>query len=147
MTTTSEPARPRTSTPAAEHRTRFFDHRIPSLYAGRYLIDNRQTLKDLGGADRVIDATPQPFDVVQPRFSFDPTGINAQFPVPDAVGTYSQTLTHINLDAPGLPWNRPWAPASRAPSRGWPCCCSARTNSPGTRTRWAWSRPAPYANS
>ncbi|MGW0875303.1 hypothetical protein ACWD3Z_33170 [Streptomyces sp. NPDC002740] len=110
MTTTSEPARPRISTPAAEHRTRFFDHRIPSLYAGRYLIDNRQTLKDLGGADRVIDATPQPFDVVQPRFSFDPTGINAQFPVPDAVGTYSQTLTHINLDAPGLPWNRPLGP-------------------------------------
>ncbi|MCY0944796.1 hypothetical protein [Streptomyces antarcticus] len=107
MTSTSEPARPRTSAPAAQHRTRFFDHRIPSLYAGRYRIDNRQILKDLGGADRVIDATPQPFDVVQPRFSFDPTGIHAQFPVPDAVGTYSQTLAHINLDTPGLPWNRP----------------------------------------
>ncbi|MEV0416086.1 hypothetical protein AB0I68_36365 [Streptomyces sp. NPDC050448] len=106
MTTTSEPPRQRTSAPAAQHRTRFFDHRIPSLYAGRYQIDNRQTLKDLDGADRVIDATPQPFDVVQPRFSFDPTGINAQFPVPDAVGTYSLTLAHINLDAPGLPWNR-----------------------------------------
>ncbi|MGW3228584.1 hypothetical protein [Kitasatospora sp. NPDC001095] len=107
MTTTSEPGpAPRTSEPGAEHRTRFFDHRIPSLYAGRYRIDNRQTFKDLGGADRVIDATPQPFDVVQPRFSVDPTGINAQFPVPDAVGTYSQTLAHINLDAPGLPWAR-----------------------------------------
>nr|BFD89219.1 hypothetical protein KitaXyl93_05790 [Kitasatospora sp. Xyl93] len=107
MTTTSEPApQPRTTTPGAEHRTRFFDHRIPSLYAGQYRIDNRQTLKDVGGADRVIDATPQPFDVVQPRFSFDPTGINARFPVPDAVGTYSQTLAHINLDVPGLPWAR-----------------------------------------
>ncbi|MFC8450269.1 hypothetical protein [Kitasatospora sp. NPDC057223] len=107
MTTTSEPApQPRTTAPGAEHRTRFFDHRIPSLYAGRYLIDNRQTLKDLGGADRVLDATTQPFDVVQPRFSVDPTGINAQFPTPDAVGTYSQTLAHINLDAPGLPWAR-----------------------------------------
>ncbi|MFI6448745.1 hypothetical protein [Kitasatospora sp. NPDC050543] len=115
MTTTSEPApQPRTSAPGAEHRTRFFDHRIPSLYAGRYRIDNRQTLKDLDGADRVIDATPQPFDVVQPRFSFDPTGINAQFPVPDAVGTYSQTLAHINLDAPGLPWNRPLGPEQPA---------------------------------
>ncbi|MFF3313177.1 hypothetical protein [Streptomyces sp. NPDC002952] len=107
MTTTSEPApQPRTSAPGAQHRTRFFDHRIPSLYAGRYRIDNRQTLKDVDGADRIVDATPQPFDVVQPRFSFDPTGINAQFPVPDAVGTYSQTLAHINLDAPGLPWAR-----------------------------------------
>ncbi|MEV4611516.1 hypothetical protein AB0K43_02790 [Kitasatospora sp. NPDC049258] len=115
MTTTSEPApRPRTTAPGAEHRTRFFDHRIPSLYAGRYRIDNRQVLKDLDGADRVIDATPQPFDVVQPRFSFDPTGINAQFPVPDAVGTYSQTLAHINLDAPGLPWNRPLGPGQPA---------------------------------
>ncbi|MGE7437050.1 hypothetical protein [Kitasatospora sp. NPDC001175] len=111
MTTTSEPGpAPRTSTPGAEHRTRFFDHRIPSLYAGRYAIDNRQTLKDVGGADRVIDATPQPFDVVQPRFSVDPTAINAQFPVPNAVGTYSQTLAHINLDVPGLPWNRPLGP-------------------------------------
>ncbi|MEE1754432.1 hypothetical protein [Streptomyces sp. SP18CS02] len=108
MTTTSEPApQPRTTEPGAEHRTRFFDHRVPSLYAGRYRIDNRQTLKALDGADRVIDATPQPFDVIQPRFSFDPTGINARFPVPDAVGTYSQTLAHINLDAPGLPWARP----------------------------------------
>ncbi|WP_030602564.1 hypothetical protein [Streptomyces achromogenes] len=107
MTTTSEPAhQPRTSTPEAQHRTRFFDHRIPSLYAGRYRIDNRQVLRDVGGSDRTIDASPQPFDVVQPRFSFDPTGINAQFPVPDAVGTYSQTLAHINLDAPGLPWAR-----------------------------------------
>ncbi|CQR59531.1 hypothetical protein [Streptomyces leeuwenhoekii] len=107
MTTTSDPApQPRTSTPATQHRTRFFDHRIPSLHAGRYRIDNRHTFKDVSGADRVIDATPQPFDVVEPRFSFDPTGINAQFPVPDAVGTYSQTLAHINLDAPGLPWNR-----------------------------------------
>ncbi|GAA2156897.1 hypothetical protein GCM10009760_58390 [Kitasatospora kazusensis] len=115
MTTTSEPGpAPRTSTPRAEHRTRFFDHRIPSLYAGRYSIGNRQTLKDVGGADRVIDATPQPFDVVQPRFSVDATGINAQFPVPDAVGTYSQTLAHINLDAPGLPWNRPLAPGQPA---------------------------------
>ncbi|MER5775388.1 hypothetical protein ABT144_14025 [Streptomyces sp. NPDC002039] len=111
MTTTPDsPSRPRTSEPGAEHRTRFFDHRIPSLYAGRYRIDNRQTLRDVGGQDRVIDAAPQPFDVVQPRFSFDPTGINAQFPVPDAVGTYSQTLPHINLDAPGLPWNRPLGP-------------------------------------
>ncbi|WP_405843148.1 hypothetical protein OG528_31940 [Streptomyces platensis] len=99
--------RVRTTTPLAQHRTRFFDHRIPSLYAGRYRIENRQVLKDVDGGDRVIDATPQPFDVVQPRFSIDPAGINARFPVPDAVGTYSQTLPHINLDAPGLPWNRP----------------------------------------
>ncbi|MEW2373930.1 hypothetical protein AB0940_31915 [Streptomyces sp. NPDC006656] len=106
MTTTSDPARPRTSAPAAEHRTRFFDHRIPSLHAGRYIIGNQQTLKDIGGSDRTVNATPQPFDVIQPRFSFDATGINAQFPIPDAVGTYSQTLAHINLDAPGLPWNR-----------------------------------------
>ncbi|MER6394364.1 hypothetical protein ABT236_38675, partial [Streptomyces sp. NPDC001523] len=115
MTTTSEPApQPRTSQPATQHRTRFFDHRIPSLHAGRYIIGNQQILKDVGGADRTVDATPQPFDVIQPRFSFDPTGINAQFPVPDAVGTYSQTLTHINLDAPGLPWNRLLGPGQPA---------------------------------
>ncbi|MFI9319265.1 hypothetical protein ACIGXI_05630 [Kitasatospora aureofaciens] len=111
--TTTPASGPRPFTqPAAKHRTRFFDHRIPSLYAGRYTINNRQTLKDVDGADRVIDATPQPFDVIEPRFSIDPAGINARFPVPDAVGTYSQILPHINLDAPGLPWNRPLVPGS-----------------------------------
>ncbi|MFI1738074.1 hypothetical protein [Streptomyces sioyaensis] len=111
MTTTPESGpRPRTSTPAARHRTRFFDHRIPSLYAGRYRIDNRQTLRAVDGADRVIDATPQPFDVVEPRFGIAPAAINARFPVPDAVGMYGQTLPHLNLDAPGLPWSRPLGP-------------------------------------
>jgi hypothetical protein len=98
---------PRISTPSARHRTRFFDHRIPSLYAGRYSIDNRQILRSVDGEDRVIDAEPRPFDVVEPRFRIDPGGINARFPVPDAVGTYNQILPHINLDAPGLPWSRP----------------------------------------
>ncbi|MFF0625139.1 hypothetical protein [Streptomyces sp. NPDC004296] len=93
--------------PTAKHRTRFFDHRIPSLYAGRYVIGNRQVLKGVDGGDREIEATPQPFDVIEPRFSIDPGGINARFPVPDATGAYSQILPHINLDAPGLPWNRP----------------------------------------
>ncbi|MFJ5590839.1 hypothetical protein ACIQCG_13895 [Streptomyces noursei] len=106
--TTTPASGPRPCTdPAAKHRTRFFDHRIPSLYAGRYEINNRQTLKGIDGADHDIDATPQPFDVIEPRFSIDPAGINARFPVPDATGTYSQILPHINLDAPGLPWNRP----------------------------------------
>ncbi|MDK1347733.1 hypothetical protein QNO09_31510 [Streptomyces sp. 378] len=107
MTTTPDSGtRPRTSAPTAQHRTRFFDHRIPSLYAGRYIIDNQQVLKDVDGDDRIINATPQPFDVVQPRFSINPIGINACFPVPDAVGTYHQTLPHINLDSPALPWSR-----------------------------------------
>ncbi|WP_197084690.1 hypothetical protein [Saccharothrix sp. ST-888] len=93
--------------PTARHRTRFFDHRIPSLYAGRYVINNRQVLKDVDGEDHEIEATPQPFDVIEPRFSIDPAGINARFPVPDAKGAYGLILPHINLDAPGLPWNRP----------------------------------------
>ncbi|MEU9472201.1 hypothetical protein AB0D78_37495 [Streptomyces avermitilis] len=117
MTTTSESGS-RTSEPGTQHRTRFFDHRIPSLYAGRYRIDNQQVLKDVDDADHIIEATPQPFDVVQPRFSVDPVGINARFPVPDAVGTYSQTLAHINLDVPGLPWNRPLGP-DQVPAVPW----------------------------
>ncbi|MEV7121243.1 hypothetical protein [Kitasatospora griseola] len=99
------------TTPTARHRTRFFDHRIPSLYAGRYVINNRQILRGVDeGTDREIDATPQPFDVIEPRFGIDPGVINARFPVPDALGTYSLILPHINLDAPGLPWNRPLVP-------------------------------------
>ncbi|GAA5610153.1 hypothetical protein Spla01_01289 [Streptomyces platensis] len=115
--TTTPASGPRPFTvPTAKHRTRFFDYRIPSLYAGRYEIHDRQILKDVDGGDRVIDATPQPFDVIEPRFSIDPGGINARFPAPDAVGTYSQTLPHINLDAPGLPWNRPLGPEYPKPA-------------------------------
>ncbi|WP_405842993.1 hypothetical protein OG528_31395 [Streptomyces platensis] len=109
--TTTPASGPRPFTvPTAKHRTRFFDYRIPSLYAGRYEIHDRQILRDVDGGDRVIGATPQPFDVIEPRFSIDPGGINARFPAPDAVGTYSQILPRINLDAPGLPWNRPLGP-------------------------------------
>ncbi|GCE02244.1 hypothetical protein [Embleya hyalina] len=93
--------------PATAHRTRFFDHRIPSLHAGRYEIHNGQLLRDTDGADRPLDGTPQPFDVIQPRFAIAPTAVNARYPVPDAVGTYSEVLPHINLDTPELPWARP----------------------------------------
>lgn len=111
LVTTTPASGPRPFTvPTAKHRTRFFDHRIPSMYAGRYEIHNRQILKNVDGDDRVIEATPQPFDVIEPRFSIDPGGINARYPAPDAIGTYSQILPHINLDAPGLPWNRPLGP-------------------------------------
>ncbi|MFE3776169.1 hypothetical protein [Streptomyces sp. NPDC059122] len=106
MTTTPE-AGIRTTEPTAAHRTRFFDHRIPSLYAGRYRIFNCQILKNVKGSDRRLDGKTQRFDVVQPRFAIAPTAINARFPVPDAVGTYSQILPHINLDTPELPWARP----------------------------------------
>ncbi|MGY4986663.1 hypothetical protein [Streptomyces nigrescens] len=118
MTTAPESGPQPCTAPTARHRTRFFDHRIPSLYAGRYEIGNRQVLKDVDeGADREIVATPQPFDVIEPRFSIDPAGINARFPVPDAVGTYSEILPHINLDAPGLPWNRPLVPGASEEER------------------------------
>ncbi|MGW2010748.1 hypothetical protein [Streptomyces nigrescens] len=118
MTTAPESGPQPFTAPTARHRTRFFDHRIPSLYAGRYEIGNRQVLKDVDeGADREIVATPQPFDVIEPRFSIDPGGINARFPVPDAVGTYSEILPHINLDAPGLPWNRPLVPGASEEER------------------------------
>ncbi|MEV4443146.1 hypothetical protein AB0K09_29905, partial [Streptomyces sp. NPDC049577] len=115
MTTTPDSApRPRTTAASAQHRTRFFDHRVPSLSAGRYEIRNQQILRDVDGADRVIDALPQPFEVVQPRFALPATAVNARFPVPDAEGTYSQTLPHINLDVPGLPWSRPLGPGHPA---------------------------------
>ncbi|MFI9274880.1 hypothetical protein ACIGXM_29830 [Kitasatospora sp. NPDC052896] len=120
MTTTPESGPRPFTVPTAKHRTRFFDHRIPSLYAGRYVINNRQVLKGVDGTDHEIDATPQPFDVIEPRFHIDPGGINARFPVPDATGTYSQILPHINLDAPGLPWNRPLVAGSPEDQEGVP---------------------------
>ncbi|MFJ7280709.1 hypothetical protein [Kitasatospora sp. NPDC098663] len=42
----------------------------------------------------------------QQRFSIAPSEVQAVYPVPGAVGTYSQILPHITLGSPALPWAR-----------------------------------------
>ncbi|MFD4394594.1 hypothetical protein [Kitasatospora sp. NPDC058478] len=87
------------------HRTRFFDHRIPSLSAGRYRINVEQSITGIDTGSS-LPTRQQPFDVRQLRFAIADTDVHACYPVPGAVGTYSQLLPHITLDTPALPWFR-----------------------------------------
>jgi hypothetical protein len=88
--------------PTTRHRTRFLDHRIPSLYAGIHRITVEQDIETVA----VLQTRTQRFDVFAPRFSVGDSEIHACYPVPGAVGTYSQILPHITLDSAGLPWAR-----------------------------------------
>ncbi|MFK0288878.1 hypothetical protein ACIQU6_00125 [Streptomyces sp. NPDC090442] len=89
-----------------KHRTRFFDHRIPGLYAGRYTIHTRQTVSGLTISDSFPDRT-QGFDVRGPRFAIAATDVHASYPRPGSIGFYSQVLPHITLETPAVPWARP----------------------------------------
>jgi hypothetical protein len=91
--------------PAASHRTRFLDHHIPSLYAARYRITVAQNIATLATGDTLPERT-QTFDVHGLRFSLGATEVHACYPVPGAVGKYSQILPHITFDAAALPWAR-----------------------------------------
>ena len=91
--------------PTVSHRTRLLDHRIPSLYAGRYRITVAQDIATLPTGDTLPERT-QKFDVRGLRLSLGATEVHACYPVPGALGKYSQILPHITLDAAGLPWAR-----------------------------------------
>ncbi|MFG2116710.1 hypothetical protein ACGFRB_29425 [Streptomyces sp. NPDC048718] len=91
--------------PTVSTRTRFLDHRIPSLYAGRYQITVDQDIDSLNTGSTLPDRH-QEFVVREQRFSVADSEVHARYPVPGASGTYSQILPHITLDAPALPWSR-----------------------------------------
>ncbi|CAM5666467.1 putative protein OS=Kitasatospora aureofaciens OX=1894 GN=GCM10010502_24230 PE=4 SV=1 [Kitasatospora aureofaciens] len=91
------------TTPNVEHRMRLFDHRIPSLSAGKHTITVDQTLD---ATDAALPVHQQRFDVRELRFTIAPTDVQACYPLPGASGSYSQILPHITLDTPALPWLR-----------------------------------------
>ncbi|WP_180986005.1 hypothetical protein [Streptomyces sp. CB02959] len=95
------------TTPDIKHRTRFIDHRIPALYAGKYTITTQQSITDLPGSS--LPTRTQRFDVRGPRFAIAGTDIHACYPLPGSEGLYSQVLPHITLETPGVPWLRPLA--------------------------------------
>ncbi|MFC7329913.1 hypothetical protein [Marinactinospora rubrisoli] len=92
-------------THSVPRRTRFFDHRIPSLDAGKYQITVTEEIEELStGSD--IPGARQPFDVRALRFGVSENDVHACYPVPGTVGEYQELLPHITLDSPGLPWAR-----------------------------------------
>jgi hypothetical protein len=91
--------------PTVGHRTRLLDHRIPSLYADRYRITVEQDIATIATGGTLPERR-QYFDVRGLRFSLSDSEIHACYPVPGAVGTYSQILPHITLDGAAMPWAR-----------------------------------------
>ncbi|MFJ5951249.1 hypothetical protein [Streptomyces noursei] len=93
------------TTPPTAHRTRFFDHRIPALYVGRYTIHAKQSVNGLNIEDAFPDRA-QRFDVRGPRFVIPATDVHASYPRPGSTGLYSQVLPHLTFESPGVPWLR-----------------------------------------
>ena len=91
-----------------QHRTRFFDHRIPALYGGKYTITTEQSINGLNTGDSLPPRT-QRFDVRGPRFAIAATDVHACYPLPGSTGTFAQVLPHITFETPGVPWLYPMA--------------------------------------
>ncbi|MFD9389893.1 hypothetical protein ACFWBB_03845 [Streptomyces sp. NPDC060000] len=87
------------------HRTRFFDYRLPPLYAGRHTItvDHTVTGDDRVGDD-LLPNLEQVFEVRQPRLQLLPGDVAACYPLPGAEGEYAQLLPHITLTRAAFPW-------------------------------------------
>ncbi|MEU3232786.1 hypothetical protein [Nocardiopsis alba] len=86
-------------------RTRFFDHRIPSLSGGKYRITVTQDIEEIDTA-RDLPPAVQPFDVRTERFVLGEDDVRACYPVPDTVGDYKHLLAHITTELPALAWSR-----------------------------------------
>ncbi|MEV2279111.1 hypothetical protein AB0I72_26360 [Nocardiopsis sp. NPDC049922] len=90
---------------AVETRTRFFDHRIPSLAGGMYDITVTQGIDEIDtGSD--LPPAAQPFDVRTQRFVLGDDDVRACYPVPGTVGDYKELLAHITTELPALAWAR-----------------------------------------
>ncbi|MEU4746057.1 hypothetical protein AB0G02_37125, partial [Actinosynnema sp. NPDC023658] len=88
-----------------KHRTRFFDHRLPSLYAGRHTVTVDHTLSgDSRVGDDLLPDLEQVFEVRQPRLQLLPEDVTACYPLPGAQGEYGLLLPHITLTRAGFPW-------------------------------------------
>ncbi|MFW5418434.1 hypothetical protein J0910_17635 [Nocardiopsis sp. CNT-189] len=87
-------------------RTRFFDHRIPSLSGGKYDITVTQGIDEIPESRPDLPDVPQPFDVRTQRFVIGEDDVRACYPVPDTLGDYKGLLPHITVNAPALPWAR-----------------------------------------
>lgn len=86
-------------------RTRFFDHRLPTLYAGRHTITVGHTRSgDNPVGDDLLPDLQQVFEVRQPRLQLLPGDVAACYPLPGATGEYSRLLPHITLTRAGFPW-------------------------------------------
>ncbi|WP_182880039.1 hypothetical protein [Microbispora sp. H10949] len=78
------------------------DSRTPALASGGYRVTVDQTIS-LDGSPTSITRT---FTVAGERLALPPSGVRAVYPPDGATGDYAQTLPHVVLAEPTLPWQR-----------------------------------------
>lgn len=99
-----------------------FSFWAPALEAGEYTATVQQEIDSpaWGGSLQIPESgtttATQMFDVVAPRFSLPDSAINSSFP-PQGYGALANTLPHVVLSDPHLPWART---ASAKPGPGDP---------------------------
>lgn len=80
-----------------------YDNDIPSLYGGNYEITVTQTLTNIS-QDKT--SVTQKFAVYAPQFMLDPSEVLAVYPPAGSTGQFADTLPHMLLYEPALPWER-----------------------------------------
>jgi hypothetical protein len=91
----------------------FVSYDQPALLDGAYTLLSQQQAQIDGkgycwGPDQwsAAPAVSLQFSVAGPRFTFDPSLIQSQFPPPKSIGEYYNVLPHIILNRTTLPWER-----------------------------------------
>lgn len=83
----------------------FVQNQVPSLHSSRYTVTTVQTVKH---KDVTLERfqQSQSFLVQGPRYTLDARYVSSVFPPWQSQGDFTQTLPHIVLSEPSLPWQR-----------------------------------------
>lgn len=90
--------------PLEEGEERLYSYYKPSLVAGTFDITTEQFVSN-GGQKAIKLTASQPFTVVAPQFALPPGAIHSQYP-PEGHADNVETLPHVVLTDPHLPWER-----------------------------------------
>ncbi|GIH25349.1 hypothetical protein Aph01nite_36590 [Acrocarpospora phusangensis] len=100
---------------ADEGSISFVQYLLPALEDGEYTITATQAV-NVNGQSESLRAT-QSFFVTGIRYQLDDSGVNSVFPPPGSQGEFDNTLPHVVLTDPTLPWQR--EPGGIATRTGW----------------------------
>ena len=85
---------------------KFFDYRKPKLEAGDYTFEVTQTYGDPNGATITPLAQTVNIKVQGDRIRINPDQVFAKYPPAGEKGNFNDTIPHISLKKPTLPWER-----------------------------------------
>jgi hypothetical protein len=83
---------------------RFYDNYVPPLGVGDYVINVTQRVNPTGTEIDECYPASQPFSVQGPRYTLPAEDVFSVFPLDNAQGVFEQSLPHVVLTKPDLPW-------------------------------------------